>query len=150
MLKLAYNFSEKKDKPKADISIITDYDQRYLGIISKIFYKELAGWNDKGTDALNALLARGGHIAAYWHKMRLVGAALWERQGEGWRLLHICFKMKEQRRGHGRVLLDFIVHKITETDETGLLQVDLDKNSPAHVARFFEKYGFEQRGEQDA
>ena len=132
-------------KPEGDISLVTDYDQRYLLVISKIFYKEVPSWDDRSGDVLNAVLARGGRIAVYWHKMRLVGAVVWSADGDDWILEHIGFKRKEQRRGHGRVLLDFVRFQIQEAAARdlrpqGMLRAKVAENSPA--AAFLEKYGF--------
>ncbi|MDR2168470.1 MAG: GNAT family N-acetyltransferase [Clostridiales bacterium] len=139
---LSYDISKyDKGKPNADISMITDYDQRYLKIIGKFFYKDLPGWNDKTGEKFNVILARGGQIAAYWYRMRLVGAAVWEREGDDWRLLHICLKWKQQRQGHGRVLLDFVLHKIQETAAQGQLKASLPKNA---TTNFFKDYGFSE------
>jgi len=124
------------EKPKADISIITDYDQRYLVMISKIFYKEIDGWDDKSGRVLNEILEHGGNIAAFWYKMRLVGAVVWS-----WgNLEYIAFKLKEQGRGNGKILLDFVLHKISESGEEVALSARAIPNSP--MAKFLEKYGF--------
>ena len=142
---LTYDIAtHEKDKPKADISIITDYDQRYLGIISKIFYKDLPSWNDKSGYDLNDILARGGHIAAYWERMRLVGAAVWEQTDDGnWQLLHICLKFKLQRRGHGRIFMDYVIHKIQETSPQGKLTAVVPIKNIIGI-KFLEKCGFIQ------
>jgi len=127
-----------KGKPKVDVSMITDYDQRYLENISKIFYKDLPGWNAKDTWELNNILARGGRIAAYWERMRLSGAAVWQPLGDDWQLTHIALKHKIQRAGHGRAFVDYVLFKIQEEAPESALFVDADVGSVG----FFTKCGF--------
>ncbi|MCL2169843.1 MAG: hypothetical protein FWB74_07455 [Defluviitaleaceae bacterium] len=128
-----------KEKPVADISMATDYDQRYLEIISKIFYKELTDWDCKQGYELNKILAEGGQIALYWHKMRLVGAAVYQLIDNNWKLLHIAFKSKEQGSGHGKVLLDFVMYKIYEFGGTHLT-AQVSNSQPLVAGKFFKKY----------
>ncbi|MCL2350131.1 MAG: GNAT family N-acetyltransferase [Defluviitaleaceae bacterium] len=149
---MTYDISKyDKGKPADDISIITDYDQRYLGIIVKIFRKFMPITHWVNVDDMNDILKSGGHIAAFWHKMKLVGAVCWTwdaEKGEG-EILHICFKWKHQRQGFGARLLDFVLFRIGEGGaKAGKLHADPGKDAAA--AAFFKKYGFNmQRNEND-
>lgn len=145
MIDLVYKTPrEPLEKPRADISIATDYDQRYLKMISKFFYKEMTGWNDRSEETLNNVLKAGGNIAMFWDpkKMDLVGAVVWSGNDDTWRIDHICFKFKFQRLGYGRLLLDFVVHKIGANAN---LMTSLPKEAGA--VNFFNKYGFSAQGE---
>ena len=104
-------------KPQADISLATDYDQRYLGIINKIFEKNIEEWDERNTDRLNAHLEQGGQIAMYWHKGRIVGTVLWILDGDAWRITQMGFKRRHQGRGFGEELLDYMFWKIHSTPD---------------------------------
>lgn len=103
--KLQYIIPDKPiEKPKGDMSLITDYDQRYINIISKIFKKELS------KDDLNNLLNEGAKIGAYWHKFRLVGAIVWTWDNQtGIEIIHMGFKKKAAGRGFEEALLEYAV-----------------------------------------
>ncbi|MCL2236227.1 MAG: GNAT family N-acetyltransferase [Defluviitaleaceae bacterium] len=127
--------SQPTEKPKADISIITDYDQRYLGIISRIFKKRMR------VNDLNDILDAGGNIAAYWHKGRLVGALVWTWSEDGGEILHIGFKKKLRGKGFGGVLMNYAIYIIsTKDDYIGGLPFGVKVGGNAQA--FFEKYGF--------
>ncbi|MCL2854396.1 MAG: GNAT family N-acetyltransferase [Defluviitaleaceae bacterium] len=138
MKKFAYTMpSRATEKPKADISIITDYDQRYLGIISKIFKNGMTAGD------LNDVLYAGGNIAAYWHKGRLVGAIVWTWCNEaGGQILYIGFKKRQQGKGFGKLLLDYAVYKTTAKEGyKGNLSLWAEIGDEyANAANFFEKY----------
>jgi len=150
MLNLVYHIDKQVEKPKEDISMATSYDQRYLEMISKIFYKELEGWNCRRGYDLNDILGRGGKIAIFWRRMRLVGAVVWSGEADTWQLEHMAFKFKEQRRGSGKILLDYVLYQIGLAGESGdspqeqgtvpLLHASVAEGSAAEL--FLRKYGF--------
>ena len=132
---------EEYTKPSADISMVTDYDQRYLGIISKIFKTNLEGW-EGSAETLDDHLQKGGKIAAFWHKMNLVGAIVWKTNDDTTLITQICFKKKAQRQGFGKELFAYALHKIAE-----------DENAPKTItvtptpqtANFFKKCSFTEQ-----
>lgn len=137
--------SHSGEKPKDDMSIITDYDQRYLNYINKIFKKEFYGWDYRnGVENFNEILEGGGQMAAFWHRGKIVGAIIWHWGGEEGKITHICFKANSQRQGFGRLLVDFALYHIRQKNESGRLFVEIsadDKN-----ANFFKKIGFAKVG----
>ena len=137
-----------RDKPDADISMVTDYDVRYLKIISKIFSKGLPvdSWKGKSHKDLLEHLENGGEIAAYWHGGVIAGAVVWQwdaKKSEG-KILQICFTKRLRGFGYGRLLLDYILFKIKNSadylNDEGLLYAE--KPPQDEAARFFESYGF--------
>jgi len=108
-----YEMTEKDyPRPNADISLATDYDQRYLGIITKIFCKDIGEWEDRSTDTLNKHLDDGGQIAMYWHKGRIVGAMLWALDGDAWCITYIGLKSKYQNWGFDKELVEYMLWQI--------------------------------------
>jgi ribosomal protein S18 acetylase RimI-like enzyme len=151
---LVYDLSKhNRGKPKEDISMVTDYDTRYLKIISKIFTKNLPPQMWKGTKKgtskgpadLLAHLEADGKIAVYWSAGVIVGAIVWEwdeDKGKG-SILYICFKRHDQRFGYGRLLIDYAIYETTGFSGLGgegLLYAETDPDDEA--AGFFKKYGF--------
>jgi len=132
--------SQPTEKPVGDMSIITDYDQRYLNIISKIFNKQMS------VDDLNDVLDTGGNIAAYWHKNRLVGAVVWTwDNAEGGEIKYIGFKKRVRGKGFAKKLLNYAIYTTTTKDNhigDLPLTVSLPEDDPN--TNFFTKYGFKR------
>jgi ribosomal protein S18 acetylase RimI-like enzyme len=145
MMMLVYDLSNfTAEKPTADISMVTDYDVRYLRIISKLFKKNIPEiWKDKKPEDLLAHLDAGGKITVYWHGGVIVGAVVWEwdvNKNEG-RVLQICFIKRLRLMGYGSILMDFILHQIINLSKNeGLLYVDTEPENEA--VGFFKSYGF--------
>jgi len=139
-----------KGKPDADISMVTDYDVRYLKIISRIFAKGLPNdsWKGKNDKDLLAFLEGGGKMAAFWYGNVIYGAVCWqwnENKKEG-KILQICFKKRLRRFGYGRTLMDYVLYQIISgaakgESAEGLLYAEINPEDEA--AGFFKAYGFE-------
>jgi len=95
------------EKPKTDISMITDYDGRYMEIIARLFRRGHDGWDGNAYD-LEVFLTTGGFIAAYWHKMRLVGAIMWKQDGNTCEIVHVDFKRRWRNHDFDKELIAYM------------------------------------------